>query len=88
MCKHFVFIAFLAVVATGCRVAGPQVVDARPPWLQRRQLQRFDPYPDENIGPEVEGGRPPDFGQQRSEAAQSRWVLPNPSQRFLTPGAF
>ena len=69
----------------GCQLAPPQVVDLRPYWLQRRQVQRFDPYPDNDIAPSVEGGRPPDFGQQLNETQRARWVVRDPGQRLLPP---
>jgi hypothetical protein len=50
-------------------------------WLQQaeqRQAVQFDPYPDDDIGPKVDGGRPPGYGQQLPEAVRSRWVRPGP----------
>jgi hypothetical protein len=41
---------------------------------ERQQAVRFDPYTDNDIGPEVDGGRPPGFGQQLPETVRSRWV--------------
>lgn len=41
---------------------------------ERQQAVRFDPYPDNDIGPEVDGGRPPGYGQQLPETVRSRWV--------------
>lgn len=75
---------FLLLIA-GCQLAPPQVIDLRPYWLQRSQVQRFDPYPDNDIAPEVTGGRPPDFGQQVNETRRSRWLVREPGQRFLLP---
>ena len=46
-------------------------------WLEkaeRDQAVRFDPYPDNDIGPKVDGGRPPGYGQQLPETVRSRWV--------------
>lgn len=42
--------------------------------VQRQEIQRFDPYPDNDIAPAMEGVRPPDFGQQVSEPNRSRWL--------------
>lgn len=41
---------------------------------ERNQAVRFDPYTDNDIGPKVDGGRPPGFGQQLPETVRSRWV--------------
>ena len=42
--------------------------------VERKQAVRFDPYPDNDIGPKVDGGRPPGYGQQLPESVRSRWV--------------
>lgn len=45
-----------------------------PPNYQEQQIQRFDPYPDNDIGPVMEGVRPPDFQYQVAEPARGRWI--------------
>jgi hypothetical protein len=42
--------------------------------IERRQAVRFDPFPEDDIGPSVDGGRPRDFGQQLPETMRSRWT--------------
>ena len=54
----------------------PRLID--PPGRieqQRAREVRFDPYPDNNIGPKVDGGRPPNYTTPLPEVSQSRWVL-------------
>lgn len=42
--------------------------------VERQQAVRFDPYPDNDIGPKIDGGRPIGYGQQLPETVRSRWV--------------
>ncbi|MFP6658275.1 MAG: hypothetical protein VB853_08825 [Pirellulales bacterium] len=88
MLIRFISLLVVVVVAGGCQLAVPSAVDMRPPWLQRRQLLRFDPYPDNDTAPRVEGGRPPGFQHQINEPARSRWVLPHPPVRTAAPVGF
>jgi len=39
---------------------------------QQTRAQRFDPYPDTNIGPRVEGGRPEGYTEPPPEPARGR----------------
>lgn len=43
---------------------------------QQRQAERFDPYPDPRIGPEVVGGRPASYQRPATEVVQSRQTVP------------
>jgi hypothetical protein len=52
----------------------------RPDWFnpgpakyQQQRAQRFDPYPDNDIGPPVIGGRPPEFSRPPAETTRARW---------------
>ncbi len=45
---------------------------------ERQQAVRFDPYPDNDIGPKIDGGRPIGYGQQLPEAVRGRWVRQGP----------
>jgi hypothetical protein len=67
----------LVVCLSGC--AGLQ----RPSWLrpgpapyQQRMAERFDPYPDNQMGPPVQGGRPRDYEISSPEPARARWPVP------------
>ena len=41
---------------------------------QQRRAERFDPYPEPGIGPEVVGGRPREYLDPLSDPARARWV--------------
>lgn len=40
------------------------------------QAETFDPYPDNKLGPEIVGGRPPGFQKPRNEVMRSQWWNP------------
>jgi len=53
-----------------------------PNWLhpgseqaQQERALRYDPYPEPNIGPDVEGSRPRDYDKPLPQPARSRWFL-------------
>ena len=55
----------------------------RPNWLhpgpadtQQRHAERFDPYPDNQIAPEIVGGRPREFSNPKPETERARWPVP------------
>ena len=74
MISLFVLLTFAAIAASsGCNYGMPRFSAWRPLWAQRQQIQRFDPYPDNDIGPPMEGVRPPDFQEQVTEPRRSRW---------------
>ncbi|MGD9646054.1 MAG: hypothetical protein AB7U73_10095 [Pirellulales bacterium] len=49
-------------------------VFAGPSQIQRERATQFDPYPDQDMGPEVVGGRPLDYNRQIPEVERSRFV--------------
>ena len=65
-------IALWTIGLAGCRGDRPML---RPPGTiekQRFNATVFDPYTDNEIGPEVVGGRPKDFQKPLTEADRSR----------------
>ncbi|MEK6246957.1 MAG: hypothetical protein N2C12_02180 [Planctomycetales bacterium] len=84
--RHLCGLAFLcATLMPGCYYGRPHLWDIRPQSMQKRQLERFDPYPDNDIGPPVVGARPPGFQDQISETLRSRWGGPIPVGGGLLP---
>lgn len=53
---------------------GPKVTPDELLKKERMQAIRFDPYPDNDIGPKIDGGRPIGYGQQLPETVRSRWT--------------
>lgn len=80
-----VWLFLVAGCVAGCYPGQTHIFNGRPLDLQRRQLQRFDPYPDNDIGPPVVGARPPGFQEQITEPSRSRWLGPASTGGGLPP---
>jgi hypothetical protein len=57
----------MLAVAAGCSssLSKPTLMAPGPVAYQQHQAERFDPYPDDTLGPAVVGGHPRDFAQPR-----------------------
>ena len=72
ICCRLTTVALVAAGLFGCRSDGRLF---RPPdtvQKQRSNATVFDPYTDNDIGPEVVGGRPKDYQKPLSETDRSR----------------
>ena len=65
----------IAVVLTGCNVSRPRLRAPGTIQQQRANARMFDPVPDQDAGPEVEGGRPKDFQEPLTDTERSRLFL-------------
>ena len=76
-CGFYMACSLLAVAAAGCSssLAKPTLQAPGPVSYQQHQAERFDPYPDDTLGPAVVGGHPRDFGQPREPLP----LRPNPA---------
>ena len=54
---------------------------SRPAAYQQKKAERFDPYADNDIGPEVVGARPRDYQKPIPETSRARWTIPSTEQR-------
>jgi len=61
-----VLITALAVVPAGCNNPGPANV-------QRARAQWYDPYPSNDLGPAISGGRPQGFDKPYAEPIHSQF---------------
>lgn len=43
------------------------------PERQQQSAQQFDPYPEEDVGPQALGTRPPGFENNVAEPKRARW---------------
>ena len=72
----------LVVVActAGCRGTGtPQIFGPGSAQYQQHRAQQFDPYPETNIGPRVDGGRPDGYTAPSPEVLRgttNKWTMP------------
>ena len=66
--------AILMAGVAGCQgVAGPNWSGPGTVAVQQKRAQRFDPYPEDEAGPPIEGGRPRGFQTPPAEVKRSRW---------------
>lgn len=67
--------------AAGCsNQTGVPRLQAGPLDYQRRLAHQFDPYPDNTLGPKMDGSRPREYSAPPPEAQKARWVRPAPGQ--------
>jgi hypothetical protein len=83
MSKIAIAVLVVAVgVLGGCRSGDfgkPQLFGPGSAKAQRDRAQRFDPYPDTNIGPAVSGSRPDGYTAPAPEPARghfNQWTAP------------
>lgn len=70
-------LAGLAAVLLGCTgTGGPSWFRPGPAQYQQRKAERFDPYAQPDIGPDVTGARPREYDRPTAEPARSRWTIP------------
>lgn len=62
----------LMALVGGCTVSRPNWLNPGPIFYQQQRSVLFDPYGDNDLGPEVVGGRPRDFQHPRSEAEKAK----------------
>jgi len=80
-CARLLLAVLLLIGVAGCPSLRPSWFHPGPEELQRAKAIQHDPYPDKNAGPEVVGGRPLQFQNQRSEAIRNQ-----PYPYFRAPG--
>jgi hypothetical protein len=79
----------LAAVCQGCTSEGrckfglPNFFHPGPAPVQEARAVRFDPYPQDQAGPDIVGGRPRDYQQSVSEDDRARWQDPATRERWF-----
>jgi hypothetical protein len=63
----------LGVLAGCASVATPNWGQPGTADLQRRRAERFDPYPETDVGPDDSSVRPRGFQQPLAEPLRARW---------------
>ena len=71
----FALVTCSMAVSAGCRSLAPPNF-ARPGTAQYQQsmAQQFDPYPENEAGPAVVGGRPRGYQKPAAEVLRARWL--------------
>ena len=73
--------ALLVVSSVGCGGMGrPRLQGPGPASYQRSLAEQFDPYPENESGPQIVGARPRDFQKPIPETPRIQWS-PSPWQR-------
>jgi len=65
---------FLTACSSAVRM--PQLYHPGPAGIQRANAEQFDPYPQNDVGPEIVGGRPLDFQKPPDELRRVRQQQP------------
>jgi hypothetical protein len=81
LCR-FITLLSLAVLLTGCGGAHPWLRSPGPVEYQRHHAALHDPYPDNEAGPPIDGGRPLAFEKPLPEPVRSRGLMDSWWQRF------
>jgi hypothetical protein len=63
--------ALLPMAACSPTIKKPQLLHPGPAPFQRANAEQFDPYPQNDVGPEIVGGRPPDYAIPRDEVTRA-----------------
>ncbi len=71
MCIHLLGATCLLIIGVGCRNCNP-LKSPGSAEKQRIEATVFDPFADNDIGPEIVGARPKDYQKPHSEAERSR----------------
>jgi len=76
-----VLVLVLAIAMGGCKgLKGPSWLHPGPAPDQQKRAERFDPYVDNQIAPEVVGGRPREYANPVPEPERARWPVPGVRQ--------
>jgi hypothetical protein len=67
-----VAVAVLMLVSAGCGLSRPRWFFPGRVEQQQDRAVYYDPYPDQEVGPKVEGGRPREYQQQVPTAVRSQ----------------
>lgn len=65
----------VSLVLAGCKsVSPPSWFHPGPAAYQQSRAERFDPYPENEPGPEIVGARPREFQKPPAEPSRARWL--------------
>jgi hypothetical protein len=70
-------VAVAPLAACSPTIRQPQLLHPGPAGVQRHNAAQFDPYPPNDVGPKIVGGRPPDYAVPPNEVTRSRQFMPN-----------
>lgn len=73
------WVAVLLAASTGCQgmaphLARPNLASPGTAEAQQARAVQFDPYPENETGPRIVGGRPLEYQQPPAEVFRARWL--------------
>jgi len=71
--KAFILLSLCALAAGCVNFGTPEPLNPGTSNYQQLRAGRFDPYPENDIGPEIVGSRPRDFQKPQDEVRRARW---------------
>jgi hypothetical protein len=75
-------IGLIVSCVAGCRgLAPPSIFHPGTAPQQQARAERFDPYPENEPGPTIQGSRPPGYDKPIPEVDRARW--PSPPSAWL-----
>ncbi len=76
MARRFsLLLALPLALLLGCQsVAGPNWFNPGPASVQQARAVQFDPYPEDELGPQIVGSRPPGYQDPPPETARARFL--------------
>jgi hypothetical protein len=79
---YLIAVVALLPICTGCRLATPNVVHPGTEQYQQARARVFEPYPENEPGPPIAGGRPREY---QTPVAEVNRVTPRPGEAILWP---
>lgn len=80
MRRNWVFFvsSVMVVMLTACSptIRMPRLESPGTAGFQRHNAEQFDPYPQNDMGPPIVGGRPPDYAVPRPAVERARMGMP------------
>ncbi|MHC4399820.1 MAG: membrane or secreted protein [Planctomycetota bacterium] len=70
--------AVSCLCAAGCSGLGSNWSRPGTAAIQQERAEVFDPYPENDVGPPVVGGRPRGYQKATAEPFRARWFCPQP----------
>lgn len=69
-------VMLMHLAACSSTIRYPRLASPGTAGFQRHNAEQFDPYPQNDMGPEIVGGRPPDYAVPVPEVQRARQGMP------------
>lgn len=73
--SRLLLLTLIALALAGCRsVSPPDWAHPGPAGYQQSMAERYDPYPENETGPQIVGARPREYQKPPPETSRARWL--------------